>query len=114
MFRPVPAIVTLSPCHRVILSWLVLTLLATAALAGDAKIEDTADEIRFATPELEAVVKKRGYVSGIAGGSFVDKKTGFRDAGFGLDIVDWIMEPGSDKEYRDQLDKELVYQYDNS
>ena len=24
----------------------------------------------------------------------------YRDAGHGLDIVDWIMEPGSDKEYR--------------
>ena len=44
--------------------------------------------------------------------SFLDKKTGFRDPGFGLDIVDWIMEPGSDAEYRDRLDPELVYHND--
>ena len=54
-------------------------------------------------PQLEAAVRKKGYVSGVAAGSFLDKKTGFRDAGFGLDIVDWIMEPGSDEAYRDQL-----------
>jgi hypothetical protein len=96
------------------LSWFILVALVTSASAGDLKVEETAEEIRFATPELEGTVKKRGYVSGIAGGSFVDKKSGFRDVGFGLDIVDWIMEPGSDKEYRDQLDKELVYQYDNA
>jgi hypothetical protein len=53
-------------------------------------------------------------VTGIAGGSFVDKKTGFKDAGYGLDIVDWIMEPGSDEAYRDKLEKELVYQFNNS
>jgi hypothetical protein len=50
----------------------------------------------------------------VAAGSFLDKRTGFRDAGFGLDIVDWIMEPGSDEAYRDQLDPELVYQFNNA
>ena len=50
----------------------------------------------------------------MAAGSLVDKKTGFRDAGFGLDIVDWIMEPGSDEAYRGQLDPELVYDFNNS
>jgi hypothetical protein len=34
--------------------------------------------------------------------------SGFRDVGFGPDIVDWIMEPGSDRTYRDQLDLELL------
>ena len=74
---------------------------------------ETDREIRIATPQLEAVVRKKGYVTGVAGGSFLDKKTGFRDAGFGLDIVDWIMEPGSDKAYRNKLDPELVYRYGN-
>ena len=59
-------------------------------------------------------MRKKGYVTGVAAQSFLDKKTGFRDAGFGLDIVDWIMEPGSDAAYRDKLDRELVYQYGNS
>ncbi|MFO0864733.1 MAG: hypothetical protein U0744_08795 [Gemmataceae bacterium] len=43
----------------------------------------------------------------------LDKKTGFRDLGFGLDIVDWLMEPGSDEAYRDKLDPELRYEFNN-
>ena len=39
--------------------------------------------------------------------------TGFRDAGFGLDIVDWIMEPGSDEAYRDKLPGDLPYLFNN-
>jgi len=62
---------------------------------------------------LEAAVRKKGYVSGVAAQSFLDKKTGFRDAGFGLDIVDWIMEPGTDEAYRSQLNRELVYPFGN-
>src|SRR6516162_2326084 len=71
-------------------------------------IEDS-NAIHISSPTLEAAVKKRGYVSGVAEGSFLDKKSGFRDAGFGLDIVDWIMEPGSDEAWRDELDRELIY-----
>ncbi len=77
------------------------------------KIVETDQQITLDTPQLHAAVRKQGYVSGIAAGSFLDKRTGFRDAGFGLDIVDWIMEPGSDRAYRDRLDAELVYRYDN-
>ena len=65
------------------------------------------------TSTLHAAIQKKGYVSGVARQSFVDKKTGFRDAGFGLDIADWIMEPGSDEAYRDALDSELIYRFDN-
>lgn len=97
----------------------VLGLLSTSwsgAAAADPPISVSEDDeqIRIETPHLSASVRKRGYVSGVAGGAFVDKKTGFRDAGFGLDIVDWIMEPGSDEAYRDELDKELVYQFHNA
>lgn len=58
---------------------------------------------------LEASIVKKGYVSGVEGGSFLDKKTGTRDLGFGLDIQDWIMEPGSDEAYRSQLPGDLPY-----
>jgi len=95
----------------------LLAAAATAiAAAGGAEVAmtETDTEIRIDTPQLSAVVRKKGYVSGVAGGSFVDKRTGFRDAGFGLDIVDWIMEPGSDRAYRDKLDAELVYRYGNA
>jgi len=82
--------------------------------AAEYAVTETDEEIRIATPQLEAAVRKKGYVSGVAAQSLLDKKTGFRDAGFGLDIVDWIMEPGSDEAYREKLDRELVYQYGNS
>jgi alpha-L-fucosidase len=76
-------------------------------------VTENDEEIRIATPALEAAVRKTGYVSGVAGGTFLDRKTGFRDAGFGLDIVDWIMEPGSDEAYRDQLPGDLPYEFNN-
>ncbi len=86
---------------------------AAAAVADDGAITVGEDDslIQIETPHLQAAVRKKGYVSGIAGGSFVDKQTGFKDLGFGLDIVDWIMESGSDRAYRDKLNPELVYRY---
>jgi hypothetical protein len=78
------------------------------------RVAETDDEIKIETPQLEAAVRKRGYVSGVSRQSLLDKKTGFRDPGFGLDIVDWIMEPGSDEAYRDQLEPELVYRFNNA
>lgn len=77
------------------------------------QVDQTENEIRIRSALLEATVRKRGYVSGVAGGSLVDCTTGFRDVGFGLDIVDWLMEPGSDQAYRDRLDPELVYEFNN-
>jgi hypothetical protein len=71
---------------------------------------ETADAVQITTPHLEAAICKRGYVSGVKSHTFLDKKTGARDPGFGLDIADWIMEPGSDLAYRDRLDKALVYE----
>ena len=85
-----------------------------AALRGaEYQVSQTAEEIKIVTPQLEAAVRKKGYVSGVAAQSLLDKKTGLRDAGFGLDIVDWIMEPGSDEAYRSQLNPELVYPFGN-
>src|SRR5882762_1733712 len=91
-----------------------LVLSALPAFAAEFEINENDQEIRIGTSTLEAVVHKKGYVTGIAGGSFLDKKTGFRDAGYGLDIVDWIMEPGSDESYRDQLKGDLEYLFNNS
>ncbi len=84
-----------------------------AAPAADFLVTETSEEIRIVTADLEAAVRKTGYVSGVAGGSFLDKKTGFRDAGHGLDIVDWILEPGSDEAYRSQLPQDMVYETNN-
>jgi len=91
----------------------LLAVLTPAASAGEYKVTETDDAIQIATPQLEAAIVKKGYVSGVKAQSFLDKKTGFRDAGFGLDIVDWIMEPGSDEAYREELSTELIYLFNN-
>ncbi|NQT36897.1 MAG: hypothetical protein HQ581_05385 [Planctomycetes bacterium] len=83
------------------------------AQKSDATVTETDERITIDTPQLQAAVQKKGYVSGIAAGSFLDKKTGFRDAGFGLDIVDWIMEPGGDQPDAKPLEGELAYAYNN-
>jgi hypothetical protein len=89
----------------------VFHLVGSALAAEPIEVSEDETQIKLATPELAAVVRKKGYVSGVAAGSLVDKKSGFHDAGFGLDIVDWIMEPGSDEAYRDKLPQEMVYQF---
>jgi len=81
--------------------------------AWDVVIVNDEQQMRIETPEIEAAISKQGYVTGIRRQSFLDKQTGFRDVGFGLDIADWIMEPGSDRGYRDELDEELIYRYEN-
>lgn len=58
------------------------------------QVQEAADDITIDTDALQAKIKKKGYVSGIAAGSFLDKKTGARDAGFGLHIMDFLLGPG--------------------
>lgn len=77
---------------------LLLTLCCAAAAlqasAQDAvKVTESADEVRIETDALQASVRKKGYVSGVAEHSFLDKKTGARDVGFGLHIWDFLMAP---------------------
>ncbi|MBI2947327.1 MAG: hypothetical protein HYY23_06755 [Verrucomicrobia bacterium] len=97
---------------------LVFLMLSNSTLTGlqaaEFQISENDEQIQLVSSALEAVVRKKGYVTGVAGGSLLDKKTGFRDAGHGLDIVDWIMEPGSDVAYRDQLKGDLKYEFNNS
>jgi hypothetical protein len=93
---------------------LCLTFGTATADAAEFKVVDDDKTISIDTPQLQAAVKKTDYVTGIAAGSLLDKRSGFRDAGFGLDIVDWIMEPGSDEAYRDQLPAHMVYQFGNA
>ena len=58
------------------------------------RVLDGPDEIQINTDRLEAKIRKKGYVSGIAAGSFRDLKTGAREAGFGLHIMDFLLGPG--------------------
>jgi len=76
-------------------------------------ITEDDDQVLIASSTLEAAIRKRGYVSGVYRQSFLDKETGFRDAGFELDIADFILEPGSDEAHRDGLDERLTYKFNN-
>jgi hypothetical protein len=72
--------------------------LICGALAGQAdppiRVRETDDYVEVETDALRARINKKGYVSGIAAGSLLDKKTGARDAGFGLHIMDFLLGPG--------------------
>ena len=77
------------------------------------QVTEDAERVRIVGASLEASIKKKGYVSGVEAGSLLDTKTGARDLGFGLDLVDWIMEPGSDEAYREKLPSDLPYVFGN-
>src|SRR5687768_5216151 len=91
----------------------LLALIIISLCRAEIQVTENDETITIVTPQLEAAVQKKGYVTGIRGGSFLDRRTGHRDQGFGLDIVDWIMEPGSDEAYRDRLEKEMIYEFNN-
>jgi hypothetical protein len=75
-----------------------LGVLALAAAGADPKpeirVQETDEFIQVDTDALQARVRKKGYVSGLAAGSFLDKTTGARDLGFGLHIMDFLLAPG--------------------
>ncbi|GIW95463.1 MAG: hypothetical protein KatS3mg110_3504 [Pirellulaceae bacterium] len=96
-----------------VIALLLVIGLAQSTWAQGYQVEETERRIVLRTPLVEAAINREGYVSGVAAQSFLHRASGFRDPGFGLDIVDWLMEPGSDLEYRDQLPEELVYRYNN-
>ena len=76
-----------------------------------------ADErIVIETDRVKAEVWPNGYVSGVKANTFVDKKTGARDGSFGLDIVDFLLEPGPGKgeshyHYGDKLHGDIPKHY---
>ncbi|HYT95668.1 MAG TPA: hypothetical protein VEL76_43520 [Gemmataceae bacterium] len=77
------------------LPFCLLTLCwAGAGGASDIKVSETDEYVQIDTDALQAKIRKKGYVSGVAAGSLLDKKTGARDAGFGLHIMDFLMAPG--------------------
>ena len=53
--------------------------------------------IHIETDVLQAQIHTQGYVSGVSAGTLLDKKTGARDLGYGLSIVDFLLEEGEDK-----------------
>lgn len=61
-----------------------------------ATIQQVKNRLVIDATEYSAAVNTEGYVSGVAEGSFVDKKTGAKDPGFGLLIADFLLEPRAD------------------
>lgn len=110
----------MTPGHRFLIP---VTLFGACAIAGARppaedspapfQVREDGERVRIVGAALEASVRKKGYVSGVEANSLLDRKSGFRDVGFGLDIVDWLMEPGSDEAYRDQLPGDLPYLFNN-
>jgi hypothetical protein len=58
------------------------------------KVQETENQVLIETDALQAKINKKGYVSGVAAGSLLDKKTGAKDLGFGLHIMDFLLAPG--------------------
>jgi hypothetical protein len=92
----------------------LLLAVASAGLvlaeAGDdtlwARVTESDAAIKIETDKLEAVIPKKNpkqWMTGIEKGSFLDKATGFREAGDGLMVVDWLMEAGSDEAWSDKV-----------
>jgi len=93
---------------------LLLVVSPITAQTPPFKVTEDDERISIKGASLEAAIRKKGYVSGVEARSLLDTKTGFRDLGFGLDIVDWLMEPGSDEAYRDKLPGDLPYLFGNA
>lgn len=77
-----------------LLTGAVALLLTLPAVAAEPVVRELKDGIEIETDQLVARVNAKGYVSGIAEKSLLDKKTGARDVGFGLHIMDFLMAPG--------------------
>lgn len=98
-------------------AFVLLLLAVTRAPGADAPpfaVEESAQRITLRGEAIEASILKQGYVSGVEAGTFLDRRTGARDLGFGLDIQDWIMEPGSDAAWRGRLPGDLPYDFNNA
>jgi len=62
--------------------------------AAEIQVTQTPEFIAIETDALSAKIRLRGYVSGVDAGTLIDKKTGAKDLGFGLHIMDFLMAPG--------------------
>ncbi len=94
------------PISSLLLALLTTTHLQAAPPADWFHLTETPNSIKIETDRLEAVIPKQNpkhWMTGIQKGSFLDKKTGFREVGDGLMVVDWLMEAGSDEEYGDEV-----------
>ena len=85
-----------------------------------ATITENESSLEIETDCYQATVLTKGYVSGVGAGSFINKHTGSTDLSFGLCIIDFLLEPGSDDNrtptqlryhWGDQIHGELIKRY---
>jgi hypothetical protein len=62
-----------------------------------ATVKKEGTRLLIETTEYQAAIATEGYVSGVAAGSFVDRKTRAADPGYGLLIADFLLEPKRDE-----------------
>lgn len=79
---------------RVFVTTLAIAMIGNSIFAAEPVVREVKDGIEIETDQLVAKINSKGYVSGVAAGSFLDKKTGARDIGFGLHIMDFLLAPG--------------------
>jgi hypothetical protein len=76
-------------------SLLLVVLLSSPAFAAEITVQRADDHLQIETDALSVRINTKGYVSGTAAGGLFDKKTGARDLGFGLHIMDFLLAPGA-------------------
>src|SRR4051812_31216150 len=83
-------------CQALHRSWIpaLIVLSPLPAAGAEPVVRGVKDGLEIETDRLAAKVNSKGYVSGIAAGTFRDKKTGAREGGYGLHIMDFLMAPG--------------------
>jgi hypothetical protein len=80
--------------------WLTITLICLAVVATAAaqppkiRVRQADNAIQIETDALQACINKKDYVSGVAAATLIDKKSGAKDLGFGLHIMDFLLAPG--------------------
>src|SRR4051794_41859187 len=84
------------PLRPAFLLSLAFSLLPLAARADDKpaiQVRETDEYVQIDTDALQARIRKKDYVSGVERRTFLDKKTGAREVGYGLHIMDFLMAP---------------------
>ena len=83
-----------------------LVLLLASHATAQVRVTEDDRAIAIETDKLKATIPKKNpkqWMTGIEKHSFVDKATGFHEAGDGLMVIDWLMEPGSDAGWADKV-----------
>ena len=71
-----------------------------------ARVTEDERAIKIVTDKLEAVIPKKNpkqWMTGIEKHSFLDKASGYHEAGDGLMVIDWLMEAGSDAGWSEKV-----------